>query len=175
MRYDRKTQQLSPYPTGISAEGVNFSKDGAWMTYVTWPQRQLWRSRSDGSEALQLTFAPLRAYDPHWSPDGKQIAYSGINPGGDWQIYLVSRDGSTSQRLLTDSTAGTDPTWSPDGDSILFGQPPLRDDTTVHDVLRIFNLKSGRTSVVPGSEGLTSPRFSPDGRYISALTVRDGS
>jgi sugar lactone lactonase YvrE len=64
MRYDRKTQQLSPYPTGISAEGVNFSKDGAWMTYVTWPERQLWRSRSDGSEALQLTFAPPRAYDP---------------------------------------------------------------------------------------------------------------
>jgi hypothetical protein len=28
MRYDRKTQHLSPYPTGISAEGVNFSKDG---------------------------------------------------------------------------------------------------------------------------------------------------
>jgi len=113
MRYDRKTQQLSPYPTGISAEGVNFSKDGAWMTYVTWPERQLWRSRSDGSEALQLTFAPPRAYDPHWSPDGNQIAYSGINPGGDWQIYLVSRDGSTSRRLLADSTAGTDPTWSP--------------------------------------------------------------
>lgn len=75
MRYDRKTQQLSPYLTGISAEGVNFSKDGAWMTYVTWPQGQLWRSRSDGSEALQLTFAPLTAYDPQWSPDGNQIAY----------------------------------------------------------------------------------------------------
>ncbi len=168
MRYDRKTQQLSPYPTGISAEGVNFSKDGAWMTYVTWPEGQLWRSRSDGSEALQLTFAPLRAYDPHWSPDGNQLAFSGINPGGDWRIYLVSRDGSTSHRLLTDPTAGTDPTWSSDGDSILFGQPPTMHNTTVHNVLRIFNLKSGRTSVVPGSEGLRSPRFSPDGRYISA-------
>jgi Tol biopolymer transport system component/DNA-binding winged helix-turn-helix (wHTH) protein len=173
MRYDRKTQQLSPYQMGISAEGVNFSKDGAWMTYVTWPQRQLWRSRSDGSEALQLTFAPLRAYDPHWSPDGEQIAYSGINPGGDWQIYLVSRDGSTSQRLPTDSPAGTDPTWSPDGDSILFGQPDARDDTTRPNVLRIFNLKSGRTSTVPGSEGLRSPRFSPDGRYISAISATD--
>ena len=174
MRYDRKTQQLSPYPTGISAEGVNFSKDGAWMTYVTWPQRQLWRSRSDGSEALQLTFAPVMAYDPHWSPDGKQIAYSGINPGGDWQIYIVSRDGGTSQRLPTDSPAGTDPTWSPDGDSILFGQPDARDDTTRPNVLRIFNLKSGRTSIVPGSEGLRSPRLSPDGRYISAFSAGDG-
>jgi DNA-binding winged helix-turn-helix (wHTH) protein/Tol biopolymer transport system component len=173
MRYDRKTQQLSPYPTGISAEGVNFSKDGAWMTYVTWPEGQLWRSRSDGSEALQLTFAPLRAFHPNWSPDGKQIAYSGINPGGDWQIYLVSRDGSTSQRLLADPTAGIDPTWSPDGGSILFGQPPTMHNTQVHNVLQIFNLKSGRTSVVPGSEGLRSPRFSPDGRYISATSATD--
>ena len=174
MRYDRKAQQLSPYSTVISAEGVNFSKDGVWMTYVTWPQRQLWRSRSDGSEALQLTFAPLMAYDPHWSPDGKQIAYSGINPGGDWQIYLVSRDGGPSQRLPADSPAGTDPTWSPDGNSILFGQPDARDNMTRHNVLRIFNLRSGRTSIVPGSEGLRSPRFSPDGRYISAVSASDG-
>ena len=143
------------------------------MTYVTWPQRQLWRSRSDGGEALQLTFAPLTAYDPQWSPDGNQIAYSGITPGGDWRIYIVSRDGSTSQRLLTDSPGGTDPTWSPDGDSILFGQPDARDDTTRHNVLRIFNLKSGRTSIVVGSEGLRSPLFSPDERYISATSASD--
>ena len=50
------TQQFSPYLSGISAQGVSFSKDGAWMTYVTFPGGELWRSRTGGSEPLQLTF-----------------------------------------------------------------------------------------------------------------------
>jgi len=36
-------------------------------------------------------------------------------------------------------------------------------------VLRIVDLPSGRISVLPGSQGLWSPRWSPDGRYIAAL------
>jgi Tol biopolymer transport system component len=172
-RYDRKTQRFSPYLSGVSAHGVSFSKDGAWMTYVTFPQGQLWRCRTDGSEALQLTFSPLIVHDPHWSPDGKQIVYSGANPGGEWQIYVVSRDGSISQRVLPDSEIGIDSTWSADGNSILFGQPSSGDNTVVHNFLQIFDLKTRRISVVPGSEGLRSPRFSPDGKYISAVTARD--
>jgi hypothetical protein len=37
MRYDARTRQLSPYMDGMSAQGVNFSRDGVWMTYVTFP------------------------------------------------------------------------------------------------------------------------------------------
>jgi hypothetical protein len=36
-------------------------------------------------------------------------------------------------------------------------------------VLRIIDLRSGRISALPGSQGLWSPRWSPDGRYIAAL------
>jgi Tol biopolymer transport system component len=46
------------------------------------PQGELWRSKADCSEPLQLTFHPLIAWDPHWSPDGKRIAYAGLKPGG---------------------------------------------------------------------------------------------
>ena len=168
MRYDAKTRGLSPYLSGISAHGINFSKDGAWMTYVTFPQGELWRCRIDGSERLQLTFPPMIVYDPHWSPDGKRIVYSGLQAGGEWQLYLVSADGGTSQRLLPDSEAGIDPTWSPDGNSVLFDQPPAFNITVVKDVLKIFNLQTQRVSVVPGSEGLRGSRWSPDGRYITA-------
>ena len=37
--------------------------------------------------------------------------------------------------------------------------------------IHIFDLKTSRISDVPGSEGLFSPRGSPDGRYIAALSA----
>jgi eukaryotic-like serine/threonine-protein kinase len=170
MQYDKKSQRLLPFLSEFSAEAVNFSKDGTWIAYVKFPQGELWRSKADGSESLQLTFHPLIAYGPHWSPDGKLIAYAGLKPpGGQWQIYIVSADGGTSERLLPESVAGIDPTWSPDGKSILFGQPPGTD--TGKRILQVLNLQTHGVSAVPGSQGLRSPRWSPDGRYISAGSV----
>ncbi|MBZ5657636.1 MAG: winged helix-turn-helix domain-containing protein [Acidobacteriia bacterium] len=181
MRYDAGTRHFLPYLSGISAEGMSFSKDGAWMAYVKFPQGELWRSKTDGSEPLQLTFPPLIVYDPHWSPDGKRIAFSGLKAGGQWQLYVVSADGGALQRLLPESEAGIDPTWSPDGNSLLFGQPtcsctPISTLSRFSassvgrgpSILKILDLQTQRVSVVPESEGLRSPRWSPDGRYISA-------
>jgi DNA-binding winged helix-turn-helix (wHTH) protein len=173
MRYDARTQQLSPFMDGISAQGVNFSRDGAWMTYVTFPQGALWRCKRDGSERLQLTFPPMIVYGPHWSPDGKRIAYSGLQAGGKWQLYIVSADGGTSQRLLPESEVGIEPTWSPDGNSLLFGQMPSPDGRGPKTVLQIYDLRTLSVAAVPGSEGLHAPHWSPDGRYISALSATE--
>jgi WD40 repeat protein len=75
--------------------------------------------------------------------------------------------------LFPNSAVGIDPTWSPDGNSILFGQPPSGGNAAMHNVLQLFNVQTRRTLVVPGSEGLRSPRFSPDGKYISAVSATD--
>ena len=85
VRYDMKTGQFVPYLSGISAACVSFSSDGKWVAYVTFPEGILWRMRTDGSERLQLTFSPLRAFQPSWSSDGKRIAFMGtarpVGPG----------------------------------------------------------------------------------------------
>jgi len=139
------------------------------MACVTYPQGEFWRVRTDGSEPLQLTFPPMLTHDPHWSPDARQIVFSGLHAGEQWQLYLVSADGGASRRLLPESEGGIDPTWSPDGDSVLFGEPPNPDNTAdANTVLRILDLHTQHVSIVPGSEGLRGPRWSPDGRYISA-------
>ena len=75
-----------PFFSGISAEGLDFSKDGQWVTYTSYPDGSLWCSKLDGTERLQLTFPPMRALLPRWSPDRKQIAFNAIVPGGTWNI-----------------------------------------------------------------------------------------
>ena len=64
-RFDSRIQRFVPFLNGISAEMVDFSRDGEWVVYVTYPERELWRSRADGSAALQLTHGTPRRVAPH--------------------------------------------------------------------------------------------------------------
>jgi Tol biopolymer transport system component len=50
------------------------------VRYVSYPENTLWRSKADGSEKLQLTYSHLLVVQPHWSPDGKRIAFTGLEP-----------------------------------------------------------------------------------------------
>ncbi|MGB6402210.1 MAG: protein kinase, partial [Candidatus Sulfotelmatobacter sp.] len=74
VRYDPKSKQFVPFLAGISAGELDFSRDGKWVTYVSYPEHTLWRSRVDGSDRLQLTYPPVLAGLPRWSPDATQIS-----------------------------------------------------------------------------------------------------
>lgn len=183
VQYDSKMRQFVPYLSGISAEGVDFSRDGAWVAYVTFPEGVLWRSRVDGSQRLQLSFQPTRAFLPRWSPDGKRIAFMAVAPGKPWKISLVSAEGGSSQQLLPGERNEADPNWSPDGNSLVFGglpSTPLPSLPAAADLfvgtpgslaIHVLDLRTHQDSELPGSEGLYSPRWSPDGNYISATTA----
>src|SRR5207237_9617437 len=41
--FDRQSSQFVPFLDGLSAEMVEFSRDGKWVSYVTNPERDLWR------------------------------------------------------------------------------------------------------------------------------------
>jgi Tol biopolymer transport system component len=169
VRYDSKIRQFVPYLAGISAESVTFSRDGLWVAYVAYPEGTLWRSTLDGSGRLQLTFAPMRAFQPKWSPDGKRIAFMATPPGKRWQVYVVSVDGGNPQQMTTDERNHGDPDWSPDGNSLMFGGLPFRENDNA-SAIYILDLKTHKVSTVPGSEGFFSPRWSPDGQYVAAQT-----
>jgi Tol biopolymer transport system component len=167
VRWDSKSGQLVPFLSGISAQDVAFSKDGQWVAYVSYPEGTLWRSRPDGSERFQLSYPPLYAMVPRWSPDGKQIVFMDYSAGKPERIYLVSAPGGSPQELLSgDSQHHADPNWSPEGAKIVFGGFPLP-----RAVIRVLEMKTDHVSTLPGSEGLYSPRWSPDGRYIAATTA----
>lgn len=165
VRWDSSSHQFATFLSGISAQDVSFSRDGQWVAYVTYPERSIWRSRLDGSEKLQLSFPPVHAMLPRWSPDGEQIAFFDFAPGKPARIYLASVEGSSSQELMTgDGLQAADPSWSPDGTKIVFSGLYFS-ATAIH----VLDLKTHQVSTLPGSDGLYSPRWSPDGRYIVAM------
>ena len=171
LRYDLKSVKFEPFLSGISAEQLDFSKDGNWVTYVTYPEGILWRSRVDGSERMQLISSPLRVGMPRWSPDGTRIAFQGYSPGGPWKIYVVTPEGGKPEVVSESQNDEVDPTWSPDGNALIFGGHVFSTQTRISSV----DLRTGRVSTIPGSEGLCSPRISPDGRFIVALNAHASS
>jgi serine/threonine protein kinase len=170
IRYDTKLRQFVPYMNSLSAEQVRFSPDGQWAAYVTYPEATLWRSRIDGSERLQLTFSPQQAGLPRWSPNGKQIAFIAASVGQPSKIYVVSAEGGASEEIIPQEPVQNDPAWSADGNSIIFGEAPLGQLGALRtNGLHIVDLKTHLASIIPGTEGLWSPRTSPDGRYLVGL------
>jgi WD40 repeat protein len=167
VKYDFAKKEFVPVAGGVSATDVDFSSDGNWVTYVALPEGTLWRCRADGTQRLQLTAEPELAALPRWSPDGSQIAYVSMQPGKPGKISIVAADGGTSHEILPDSNSQIDVNWSPDGTRIMFGD-------FAHDArglsIQILDLKTHKTVAVPGSETLFSPRWSPNGRYIAALS-----
>jgi Tol biopolymer transport system component len=170
--YDPHAQRFDSYLGGLSAGPVAFSPDGKWVAYVSYPEMTLWKSRTDLSEKMQLTFSPARVYGPRWSPDGSQIAFGDVQFHRPWKVYLVSASGGDSPKQIAPSNiddADTDPAWTSDGKSVIFARAPAgeRGGQAIYRV----DLSSGKLTLIPGSNRLFSPRISPDGRYIAAMTA----
>ncbi len=168
VRFDAHSGRFEPYLSGISALGLDFSRDGQWVAYNDASDGTMWRSRVDGTQKLQLVLPPLVAQLPRWSPDGKQLAFFGHLPGELWQIYVIPAAGGSPELVYHDKSNLADPNWSPDGTSLVFGENALSNQGSA---IYVLDLKTRKASKLPGSDGLFSPRWSPDGRYIVATTL----
>ena len=142
------------------------------MAYTSFPEGTLWRSRTDGSERVQLTFAPLTGLMPRWSPDGTQLAFFGGPSTESFRVYLMPATGGTPRRVTTGTLPEADPSWSPDGRQLAFGNSSGgQAGTTPNTTIQILDLGTGQIAPLPGSAGFFSPRWSPDGRHIAALSL----
>jgi Tol biopolymer transport system component len=117
----------------------------------------------------------MEAYAPRWSPDGSRIAFHATTPEKvfRYQIYVVPAAGGEPERVFPEEgpvweTQQWHASWSPDGEAILFGDAPsvYGDNRPI----RRLDLRTQEVSILPNSEGLDRPRWSPDGSHVAALS-----
>lgn len=115
----------------------------------------------------KLTSSQSIEVSPAISPDSVHIAFVS-DRGGSPQIYVMRKDGSDVRRISFAGSYNTSPSWSSKGDKIVF--------TGRQEKNQIFTIN-------PDGTGLTQlttqgnnedPSFSPDGRFITFSSDRDG-
>lgn len=171
-RANPHTHQLEPLFGGISAEFVDFSPDGKYVSWVTFPEGILWRANRDGSDPVQLTNPPFYPTQTRWSPDSSELLVFGLDAKGLYKVYLISPlNGAPRALFADDPDQQVNPSWSPDGKKIVMswfnssGKQPLSE-------VRVYDLATRQITTVPDSKDLDSARWSPDGQWLSGVNIR---
>jgi len=99
--------RLFQYPD-VSSTHITFSYGG-----------DIWTVEKDGGIATKLTSAKGNETFPKFSPDGKDIAFTG-NYDGNSDVYTISSGGSIPQRMTYHGMTDRLLDWYPDGESLLF-------------------------------------------------------
>lgn len=134
----------------------------------------LYRAPLSGGEAQRLTSHVGYEIFPHYSPDGKSIAFTG-QYDGNTEVYLISSDGGEPQRLTYTSTNSRDDlgdrmgpnnivmTWSRDGKEIVYRN---RIGDGFEGKLWRIGKDGGMSEALPLPEGGFCS-YSPDGKKLA--------
>ena len=172
--WDLKANRATPLYPELHPIRVLYSADGQHIAFTkpADPGVELWLAKADGSDRRQIVGPSMRAFMARFSPDGQKLAFVARLLDGPWKIYWVTVEGGAWHEINEPPRNQSDPNWSPDGQSILFGQPPESlSDPGLRRSLYQFDLRTGTTTEIAGSAGLFSPRWSPDGKYVAAMSI----
>src|SRR6266550_1981960 len=160
----------------------SFSNDGRTLAFTAQREgKDVMYLMDVASASVKKRFdLPIDAiWSPVWSPDDRQLAFSGTH-GGITDLYIVDADGKNMRQLTNDKYGDMQPAWSPDGKRLAFATdrgPPT--DLSVLKIAKwqiaVLDLQSGAVEVLPNQGGLNlNPAWSPDGRQVAFISDRTG-
>lgn len=130
---------------------------------------QIYVMNLDGSTIIRLTTdSEIAYYDPHWSPDGKNIVYYAEKGDNKDQIWTMNANG-TNQTLLTNNIGHNYfPSWMPNGKKIVFTSKREGDEASAFYAMDADGKNLTRMPNVKGS----MVKFSPDGKKIAFIAPK---
>ena len=98
----------------------DWSADGKFLIYATWAPtpNDFWAVGLADRKPFPVLQSPYRKDEPHFSPDGKWIAYAS-EESGKWEVYAVSFPKADQKRQISNS-GGSQPRWRRDGKELFY-------------------------------------------------------
>lgn len=116
----------------------------------------IWLADLSGNNVKRLTSTSAVEREPHFSPDGKTIAFSS-NRSGSYSVYSVSIDGGKPTRLTWHADAAFVRGWTPDGAKVLFSSGR---DTAPRPIHRLWTVPASG-----GPASLVNQQWATNGAY----------
>lgn len=113
---------------------------------------------------------------PAFSPDGTQIAVSGLEETGWSDLFVLERSNGSQWRVTDDVHQDTHPTWHPDGTRLAFASDRARPRDGFHGIYTVE--ARGRSPIEPlvlSASQDTEPVWTPDGRTMVFVSDRNGA
>lgn len=165
-----------PYPTHEIKLNVN---TGTWMSVDVSPDGEqivfdllgdIYLLPIKGGKAKALTTTISWEMQPRFSPDGKHIAFTSDQGGGD-NIWIMDLEGKHQKQITKEKfRLLNNPNWSPDGRFIVARKHFTGTRSLGTGELWLYSIEGGagvRMNIAPTQQkDLGEPAFSADGRYV---------
>jgi tricorn protease len=125
----------------------------------------IWIVGRNGGDATRITSFPGTESNPHFSPDGKQIAFS-AQYGANTDVYVVDAGGGEAKRLTFHPWADHVRGWTPDGRLVLFSSGGFHAPSVGVEQLFTVAVAGGVPEKLPLPDALRGA-FSPDGQRLA--------
>jgi hypothetical protein len=164
---------LTDNPTARDTDPA-WSPDDSRIAFVSYrgENAEIYVTKLDGSDPINLTNSSADDWDPVWSPDGSMIAFTSDRDGNSEIYVMSSSDGQNVQRLTENGTIDEQPAWWQDATSNRIAFVSYRDGNA-----EIYLMNSDGSYPVNLTNNLAEdkhPTWSPDGSQIAFTSNRDG-
>ncbi len=140
------------------------SPDGSLLAYAVFPGERPGLWVYDIARGVRTLVQEGVAWEPAWTPDDNTITFTLQTAEDGFTIYAKASDGSGEALQLVRERLAGEPAWSPDG-RVLY--------STIEQI-RALSETGAATTLVESEGRVSTPRVSPDGRWIAYVSNTSG-